>query len=77
MLYFKCTLITTSSISYELYSTQQQVSSECMCSPAHFLLLYKKYYEETCSNLNTKSTKKSPFFISYKSDGNYLDYLTI
>ena len=36
--------------------------------------LYKRYYEETCSNLNTKSTEKIPFFISYKRDENYLDF---
>jgi len=41
MLNFKRTLITKSSISYVLYSTQQQVSSECVCSPNLFLLLYK------------------------------------
>ena len=75
-LYFKRTLITTSSISYELYSTQQQVSSECVCGPALFLLPYKRYYEETNSNLNTKPTEKSPFFISYKRDKNYFDHLT-
>jgi len=40
---FKRTLITKSSISYVLYSTQQQDSSECVCvcSPTPFLLLYK------------------------------------
>jgi len=38
---FKCTLITNSSISNDLYSTQQQVLSECVCSPTFFLLLYK------------------------------------
>ena len=75
-LYFKRTLITTSSITFELYSTQQQVSNECVCGPTLFLLLYKRYYEETGSNLNTKQIKKSSFFISYMRDGNYFDHLT-
>ena len=47
-------------------------SLKCVCSPALFLLLCKRYYEETGSNLNTKPTEKSPFFISYKRDENYL-----
>jgi len=58
-----------------------QVSSEwvcvcvCVCSLALFLLLYKRYYEETSFNLNTNLTENSPFFISYKRDEN-LDHLT-
>jgi len=40
------------------------------------LRLRKRYYEETGSNLNTKSTEKSHFFISYKRGGNPFDHLT-
>jgi len=56
------------------YSTQQQVSCECVCvcSPTLFLLMCKRYYEETGSNLSTKTTEKSSFSISYKRDENYL-----
>ena len=53
--------------------------SVCVCvySPALSLLLFKRYYEDTGSNLNIKPTEKSPFFISYKRDEDYLDYLTV
>jgi len=69
----KRTLVTTSSISYELIQPNNKSQmSVCVCSPALFLLLCKRYYEETGSNLNTKPTEKSPFFISYKRYGNYL-----
>ena len=70
-LYSKRTLITTSSISYEIIQPNKQVLSECVCSPALFLCLCKRYYEETCYNLNTKTTEKSSFFISYKRDENH------
>jgi len=39
------------------------------------MLLCKRYYEETGSNLNTKPTEKSPFFISYKRGENHFDRL--
>jgi len=57
------------------FSTQKQVSSECVCvcvKSNFFFLLCKKYYEEIGSNLNTKPTEKSSFFISYKRGGNHL-----
>ena len=67
---FKLTLITISSISHEpIQPNNKSQVSVCVCSPTFFLLLCKRYYEETGSNLNTKPTEKSYFFISYKKVG--------
>ena len=67
------TIFTTSSTSHEpIQPNNKSQVSVCVCSPTLFLLLYKGYYEETGSNLNTKPTEKNLFFISYKRDENYL-----
>ena len=73
----KRTLITTSSISHEPIQPNNK-SQVSVCVQSNFLLLLRKrYFKETSSNLNTKPTEKSPFFISYKRDGNHFDHLTI
>jgi len=71
-LYFKCTLITTSSISYDLIQPNKSQVSVCVKSSPFLAPVEDRYYEETGSNLSTKSTKKSPFFISYERDENSL-----
>ena len=57
-IYFKSTLFTTSSIAYELIQPNNQVSSECVCSPALFLLLCKRYYEEQILTLTLNQPRK-------------------
>ena len=61
---------------WTLFNPTTSLKWMCVCGPTLFLLLYKRYYEKTGSNLNTKPTEKSPFFISYKRDENYFDHLT-
>ena len=44
--------------------------SVCVKSTPFLAPVLDRYYEETGSNLSTKPTEKSPFFISYKRDEN-------
>jgi len=69
--YFKCTLITTSSILCEPIQPNNKFQvSVCVKSNPFLAPVLDRYYEETGYNFSTKATEKSPFFISYKRDEN-------
>lgn len=57
-------------------STLQQFQVSACVESSFLLRLCKRYYEETGSNFNSKSTEKSSFFISYKKGGNSFEHLT-